>query len=217
MPIVSGTYQAPTWVNDSAPAINATELQAISDTLELVPVANGGTGVTSLASLKTALGIDTVAIANGGTGATTAAGARSNLGLGNTTGALPIANGGTGKTTASDALTALGGVPKTNVTSKGSATRPVYFNASGVAVQTTYSLNKTVPSDAVFTDTKALGSMTGTLGIAHGGTGATTAQGACDNLIQYKIHLGSGNLRSYGTSLPALADAEIGRLFFLKV
>lgn len=42
-------------------------------------------------------------IANGGTGATTVADARNALGLGNTTGALPIANGGTGATTAKQA------------------------------------------------------------------------------------------------------------------
>ena len=37
-------------------------------------------------------------------------------------------------------------------TNNGSATQPVYFN-NGVPVATTYSLNKTVPSDAKFTDT----------------------------------------------------------------
>ena len=37
-------------------------------------------------------------IANGGTGQTTVAAARNALGLGNTSGALPIANGGTGAT-----------------------------------------------------------------------------------------------------------------------
>ena len=42
-------------------------------------------------------------IANGGTGASTVAGARNALGLGNTTGALPVANGGTGATTAKQA------------------------------------------------------------------------------------------------------------------
>lgn len=42
-------------------------------------------------------------VANGGTGATTAAGARNALGLGNTVGALPVANGGTGATSASEA------------------------------------------------------------------------------------------------------------------
>ena len=50
-----------------------------------------------------------LAISDGGTGSTTVAGARNALGLGNTSGALPIANGGTGKTTASAAYTALGG------------------------------------------------------------------------------------------------------------
>lgn len=50
-----------------------------------------------------------LAISDGGTGATTVASARNALGLGNTSGALPIANGGTGKTTAADAYTALGG------------------------------------------------------------------------------------------------------------
>ncbi len=50
-----------------------------------------------------------VAIANGGTGQTTVALARNALGLGNTDGALPIANGGTGNVTAATALTALSG------------------------------------------------------------------------------------------------------------
>lgn len=45
-----------------------------------------------------------------------------------------------------------------------------------------HTVNKDVPSNAVFTDTTALGSMTGTLAIDHGGTGATTAAGARTNL-----------------------------------
>ncbi|MBR1988825.1 MAG: hypothetical protein IKA36_07305 [Clostridia bacterium] len=39
-----------------------------------------------------------------------------------------------------------------NTSAIGSATNPVYFNASGVPVKTTYTLGKSVPSDAVFTD-----------------------------------------------------------------
>ena len=35
----------------------------------------------------------------------------------------------------------------------GSTTQPIYINSSGTPTATTYSLNKTVPSDAVFTDT----------------------------------------------------------------
>lgn len=46
---------------------------------------------------------DVMSIAQGGTGATSVADARNALGLGNTTGALPIANGGTGATTAKQA------------------------------------------------------------------------------------------------------------------
>lgn len=34
MPIVSGKYKNPGWVNGQQPAINADELNAISDTLE---------------------------------------------------------------------------------------------------------------------------------------------------------------------------------------
>lgn len=48
----------------------------------------------------------------------------------------------TGKADSADALTA----------NAGSATNPVYFSG-GVPVKTTYTLNKSVPSDAVFTDT----------------------------------------------------------------
>lgn len=50
----------------------------------------------------------TTTVTQGGTGATTVAGARNALGLGNTSGALPIANGGTGATTKTAALTNLG-------------------------------------------------------------------------------------------------------------
>lgn len=37
MPMSNGTYYAPTWNNNAPPAINATELQAISDTTAIVP------------------------------------------------------------------------------------------------------------------------------------------------------------------------------------
>lgn len=49
-----------------------------------------------------------------------------------------------------DATTA---VTHTALTAVGSGTQPVYINSSGVATATTYSLAKSVPSDAKFTDT----------------------------------------------------------------
>lgn len=92
-----------------------------------LPIANGGTGLTSAPSMLVNLAsttatsplqasprpgvTGTLPIENGGTGQTTAAGVRNALGLGNTTGAVPIANGGTGATTAAAARTALGCAP----------------------------------------------------------------------------------------------------------
>lgn len=52
----------------------------------------------------------TLPISKGGTGATTAAAARNALGLGNTAGALPVANGGTGASNAAAARSNLGAV-----------------------------------------------------------------------------------------------------------
>ena len=85
-----------------------------------LPIANGGTGLTSAPSMLVNLAsttatsplqasprpgvTGTLPIANGGTGQTTAAGVRNALGLGNTTGAVPIANGGTGLTSAPSML-----------------------------------------------------------------------------------------------------------------
>ena len=84
----------------------------------VIPIEKGGTGATSVAGARNALGLGNTTgalpIANGGTGATSVAEARNNLGLGNTNGALPIANGGTGATTASDACKNLGAVQTVN-------------------------------------------------------------------------------------------------------
>lgn len=82
-------------------------------------ISNGGTGATTAATARTALGLGTVSTENtvpitkGGTGATTAAAARTALGLGSmatVNSPVPIANGGTGATTAAAARTALGAV-----------------------------------------------------------------------------------------------------------
>ena len=59
-----------------------------------------------------------------------------------------------------------------NTISEGSASNPVYFSA-GVPVATTYSLNKTVPSDAVFTDTWI--PMVGATSSANGTAGYVSA------------------------------------------
>lgn len=70
----------------------------------LLPVPTTTTGAQY--SILTTKG--TVTISQGGTGASTVAGARNALGLGNTSGAVPVANGGTGATTAAGARENLG-------------------------------------------------------------------------------------------------------------
>lgn len=59
--------------------------------------------------------------------------------------------------TASTYWSNISGIPNTlvyttNLKSKGSPTQPIYFDSTGVPQSCTYQLNKTVPSDAVFTD-----------------------------------------------------------------
>lgn len=88
------------------------KIDIVEGTTSTLSIDRGGTGATTVASARNALGLGNtdgaLPIANGGTGATTIAGARNNFGLGNTTGALPIANGGTGATTVALARNALG-------------------------------------------------------------------------------------------------------------
>ena len=69
----------------------------------------------------------TLPIARGGTGQTTAAGVRNALGLGNTTGAVPVANGGTGATSVAAAIKALLGT-----SAIGSSTKPLYYDGAAL-------------------------------------------------------------------------------------
>lgn len=69
----------------------------------------------------------TLPIARGGTGQTTAAGVRNALGLGNTTGAVPVANGGTGANTVAAAVKALLGS-----SAIGSSTKPLYYDGAAL-------------------------------------------------------------------------------------
>lgn len=70
--------------------------------------------------------------------------------------------------------------PKSNVTSKGSATQPIYFDSNGVAQNTTYTLSKSVPSDAKFTDTTYNNATTSAAGLMSSGD-----KTALDNLKTY--------------------------------
>ena len=65
-----------------------------------------------------------------------------------------------------------------------------------------HTVESDVPQNAVFTDTTALDSMTGTLPIAHGGTSATTALEATQNLSVFSYKAGGDG----STAIPANAD-----------
>ena len=71
-------------------------------------------------------------------------------------------------------------VTHTASTAAGSATQPVYINASGVATPVSYELNKTVPADAVFTDT-TYSAFSGSDGTNAGAAGLVPAPAAADN------------------------------------
>lgn len=140
---------------------------SLSNFTGVLPVASGGTGQTTLATTRNAMGLGNTTgplpIENGGTGQTTAALARNALGLGNTTGALPIANGGTGATTAALARNNLG-------LGNTAGALPI---ANGGTAATTVALAR---------NNLGLGNTAGALPVANGGTGAADASTARTNL-----------------------------------
>lgn len=97
-------YSNPNWVNGGVPAIDQDNLNDISNTLELVPVENGGTGVNTITSGAIVEGNGTGAVQELlGTGAiyATTSGAPQY-------GTLPVSCGGTGVTTLSQLKTNMG-------------------------------------------------------------------------------------------------------------
>jgi len=143
-----------TW---AAPANSANTISGV------VPVANGGTGLSSVTS-----------------GGAVYASSSSAL----TTGTLPLTAGGTGATTAAAALTALGAAPIASPTFTGTVTAPIYASApqnltdaatiswnptSGLNAGVTLGGNRTLS----FSPAPASGSY-GTLVITQDGTGGRT-------------------------------------------
>ena len=173
MPITNGAYVNPGWHNGTSPYINDTELNAISDTLETVPIVNGGTGAITASAALVNLGAEPIANVRSKGSANTPVYFNSSGVATPISSALPVRLGGTGATSASAALTSLGAAPIANFKSKGSANTPVYFNSSGVAVP----ISSPIP-------------------ISLGGTNATTASNALTNLGAEPI----ANVRSKGSA-----------------
>ena len=111
---------------------------------DVLPVDSGGTGATSAADARAALGAQAalgagnlLPVASGGTGAGNAADARTALGAQAALGAgnlLPVTSGGTGSGTAAGALSTLGAMPVAGGTFTGAvyaAAESLWLNSAG--------------------------------------------------------------------------------------
>ena len=145
----------------------------------------------------------TLAVARGGTGVTTAAAERERLGLGSTTGALPIANGGTGASTASAALDALLESDPLTVANGGTGSDSLTANAILAGNGTAAVGQVATASGALYATASGGAASFGTLPIAQGGTGATTASDALDELGALPLTGGTitGEVNHYGAQV----------------
>lgn len=209
MPIVNGAYVSPNWVNGSTPAITAAELQAITGTLQKVPVENGGTGANTVAGARNALGLGNTSgalpVANGGTGASTVAQARNTLGLGNTDGPLPVENGGTGQKNSADAANAL-----INALSTGTdiPTDADYYVSQYVNGGTTTKTFHRRPMSALWSYIKGKIGLdsNGILPVSKGGTSSNTVAGA-RNALGLGNTSGALPIANGGTGKTSAVDA----------
>lgn len=124
---------------------------------------------------------DIVPVSQGGTGVTTAAAERNRLGLGNTTGALPVANGGTGSTTAKAAQNALLNDMNVSSDTLSDSSMIIGYNDSPSASNgAIHKRSVTTVWDYIATKVRSVFGFdsSNVLPVSHGGTGSTTAQEA---------------------------------------
>ncbi len=196
-------------INEVKTAATSNESSITSLTNRVTPISLGGTGATTSSGALTNLGITATAselnVLDGITATTTelnyvdgvtsaiqtqldgkAASSHNHSASNITSGTLPIARGGTGATTASGILTNLGitsTASELNILDGITATTTELNYTDGVTSNIQTQLNGKANSSH---NHSAANITSGTLPIARGGTGATTASGALSNLGLYK-------------------------------
>ena len=162
-----------------------------------IPIAKGGTGATSAAAARTALGVDASGTDNS-TNVTLATVSNNYLTLSGqaiTAGTVPLSLGGTGATTASAARTALG------VDAAGTD------NSTNVTLATVSGNYLTLSGQSI---------TAGTVPVSLGGTGATsaaaarTALGAINGLTVKQDGTGTSNDATYTTITTLIFDYDAG-------
>lgn len=175
-------YVKPTWVNDSTEVpINAENLNALSTAVAQLPIENGGTNATTAAAALANLGAEPKANVTSKGSQNTPVYFDANGVANPIASPLPVTLGGTGQNSIANLVSSMKGVTYGESSSVGSTTQPVYVD-NGVVKAIGYTIAKSVPANALFTDTTNLSSMTGTLAVANGGTGGTTKATARTNL-----------------------------------
>ena len=199
--------------------------EAVSGTL---PVEKGGTGVTTLAAIKTLLGLGalaykaavnlasditgTLGIGHGGTGLTASPSLLVNLGSGDAanilqasprpgvTGTLPVAKGGTGQTTLAAFRNALG-------LGNGTGALPVANGGTGLSASPSMLTNLGSTTAANVLQASPRPGVTGTLAPGNGGTGQTSLQ-AARNAMGLGNTTGALPVANGGTGSNAAAGAR---------